>query len=96
MFTGNSKPLKVSRKKSVLDHILWFIENYLPNKKYRATRKELSLDNLEVETIKQIKKFASTRSKSLNPNKTNKKISFTAGNWALPYLKFLKRIGLIK
>ena len=96
MFLGKSKPLKSLPKKSTLDQILWFVENYLPNKKDRATRKEFSIDSLEEETIKQIKKFASIRSKSLNTTPTNTKVSFTVVNWALPYLKLLKQIRIIK
>ena len=96
MFLGKSKQLKQSPKRSTLDQVLWFVENYLPNKKHRATRKELRLDTLEAETINQIQKFASVRSKSLTPTATNTKVSFTVGNWALPYLKLLKQIGLLK
>ncbi len=95
MLLSKSKPLKAPRKKSILDQILWFVENYLPNKKDRATRKKLSMDLLEEETIKQIKKFVSIRSKTITPTSSNTKISFTVGNWALPYLKLLKQIGLI-
>ena len=95
-FLKKSKQLKVSPKKSTLDQVLWFVENYLPNKKHRATRKELRLDTLEAETINQIQKFASVRSRSLTPTATNTKVSFTVGNWALPYLKLLKQIGLLK
>ena len=96
MFQGKSNKLKKYPKKSTLDQVLWFVENYLPNKKYRANRKELRLDTLEAETINQIQKLASVRSKSLTPTATNTKVSFTVGNWALPYLKLLKQIGLLK
>ena len=96
MLQKKSKQLKQSPKKSTLDQVLWFVENYLPNKKNRATRKELRLDTLEAETINQIQKFASVRSKSLTPEPTNMKVSFTFGKWALPYLKLLKQIGLAK
>ena len=54
------------------------------------------MDNLEVETIKIFSKLASTRSKTLFPTAKNTKISFTFGNWALPYLKLLKKIGIAK
>ena len=87
---------KTYQKKSTLDQVLWFVENYLPNKKHRATRKELRLDTLETDIINKIQKFASVRSKSLTPTATNTKVSFTVGNWALPYLKLLKQIGLLK
>ena len=87
---------KTYQKKSTLDQVLWFVENYLPNKKHRATRKELRLDTLEAETINQVQKFASLRSRSLTPTTSNTKVSFTVGNWALPYLKLLKQIGLLK
>jgi len=75
---------------------LWFVENYLPQKKDRANRKELPLDMLETGTINQIQKLASLSSKSLTPNATNRKLSVTLGSWALPYLKLLKQIGLAK
>ena len=72
------------------------MENYFPNKKHRANRKELRLDILEAETINQIQKLASVRSKSLTPEQTNMKVSFSFRKWALPYLKLLKQIGLAK
>ncbi len=96
MFLGKSKLLKLSPKKSKLDHFLWFVENYLPQKKDRATRKELRMDILEAGIIKQIQKLASVRSKSLTPTVTDTKFSFTLGSWALPYLKLLKQIGIAK
>ena len=96
MFLGKSKKLKTSQKKSRLDHVLWFVENYLPQKKDRATRKELRLDILEAGTIDQIQKLASVRSKSLTPEPTYTAVSFTFGRWALPFLKLLKQIGLAK
>ena len=96
MLQKKSKQLKQSPKKSTLDQVLWFVENYLPNKKHRATRKELRLDTLEAETINLIQKLASARSKSSTPEPTNTKVSFTVGNWALPYLNLLKRTGLLK
>ena len=96
MFHVKSNKLKTPQKKSTLDHVLWFMENYLPQKKDRATRKELHLDILEAGTINQIQKLASVRSKSLISEQTNTTVSFTFGSWALPYLKFLKQIGLAK
>jgi len=54
------------------------------------------MDNLEAETIKIFSKLASTRSKKLLPTTKNTTISFTFGNWALPYLKLLKKIGIAK
>ena len=96
MLQKKSKQSKVPSKQSTLDQVLWFVENYLPNKKHRATRKELRLDTLETEIINQIQKFASVHSKSLTPTATNTKVSFTLGNWALPYLKLLKQVGLLK
>ena len=96
MSQGKLNKSKMYQKRSTLDQLLWFVENYLPNKKYRATRKELRLDTLEAKTINQIQKLASVRSKSLTPEPTNMKVSFTFGKWALPYLKLLKQIGLAK
>ena len=82
--------------KSMLETILWFIENYLPQKKKRSSHSEFRLDKFESFTIKKIKKFASRRSKSLEGDFSDTKVIFTIGNWALPYLNLLKRIKLLK
>ena len=96
MFKKKNKRIKTAPNKSNLDQVLWFIENYLPQKKDRGVQKRSYMDNLEVETIKIFSKLASTRSKTLFPNTKNTTISFTFGNWALPYLKLLKKIGIAK
>ena len=96
MFRKKNKQIKTSPNKSNLDQVLWFIENYLPQKKDRGFQKKLYMDNLEAETIKIFSKLASTRTKKLLPTTKNTTISFTFGNWALPYLKLLKKIGLAK
>ena len=94
MFKKKNKQIKTVPNKSNLDQVLWIIENYLPQKKDRVVKKKLSMDNLEAETIKIFSKLASTRSKTLLPTTKNTTISFTFGNWALPYLKLLKKIGI--
>jgi len=94
MFKKKNKQIKTSPNKSNLDQVLWIIENYLPQKKDRVVKKKFSMDNLEAETIKIFSKLASTRSKTLLPTTKNTTISFTFGNWALPYLKLLKKIGI--
>ena len=96
MFKKKNKQIKTSPNKSNLDQVLWFIENYLPQKKDRGVQKKLYMDNLEVETIKIFSKLASTRSKTLLPTTKSTTISFTFGNWDLPYLKLLKKIGIAK
>jgi len=96
MFKKKNKQIKTSPNKSNLDQVLWIIENYLPQKKDRVVKKKLSMDNLEAETIKIFSKLASTRSKTLLPTTKNTTISFTFGNWALPYLKLLKKMGIAK
>ncbi len=96
MLKKKYKQFNYSPNKSKLDQVLWFIENYLPQKRDRGIQKKLHIDNFEVETIKQFSKLASLRSKTLFPNKENTTISFTFGNWALPYLKLLKKIGIAK
>jgi len=96
MFKKKNKQIKTSPNKSNLDQVLWFIENYLPQKKDRGVHKKLYMDNLDVETIKIFSKLASIRSKTLFPTTKNTTISFTFGDWALPYLKFLKKIGIAK
>jgi len=96
MFKKKYKQIKTSPNKSNLDQVLWFIENYLPQKKNRGVQKNLYMDNLEAETIKKFSKLAFTRSKTLLPTTKNTTISFTFGNWTLPYLKLLKKIGIAK
>ena len=90
-----SRRLNNQQRKSSLDQVLWLVENYLPQKN-KASHKELSIDNLEAETIKRINKLASSRSKSIAKELKNTKITFTVGSWALPFLNFLKRSGVIK
>ena len=96
MFKKKYNQSKSSPNKSNLDQVLWLIENYLPQKRDRGVQKKLYMDNLEAETIKIFSKLASTRSKILLPTTKNTTISFTFGNWALPYLKLLKKIGIAK
>ena len=96
MFKMKSRRLNNQQRKSSLDHVLWLVENYLPQKKNKASHKEFSIDNLEAETIKRINKLASSRSKSIAEELKNTKITFTVGSWALPFLNFLKRSGVIK
>ena len=96
MFKKKNKQIKTLPNKSNLDQVLWFIENYLPQKKDRGVRKKLYMDNLEAETIKKFSKLASLRYKTLFPTTKNMTVSFTFGNWALPYLKLLKKIGIAK
>ena len=81
---------------TILDNILWLIENYLPQKKKRSSNKEFSLDKFESSTINKVKKLATNRSKSLRGDLNNTTLTFTVGNWALPYLNFLKKIKLLK
>ena len=96
MFKKKYKQFNKSSNKSSLDQVLWFIENYLPQKKDRGVQKKLYIDNLEAETIKKFSKLASIRSKRLFPSTKNTTISFPFGNLALPYLKFFKKIGIAK
>jgi len=96
MFKTKNKQIKTSPNKSNLDQVLWFIENYLPQKKDRGVQKKLYMDNLEAETINIFSKLASTLSKTLLPTTKNKTISVAFGNWALPYLNLLKKIGIAK
>jgi len=67
MFKNKYKQFNKSSNKSKLDQVLWFIENYLPQKKDRGFQKKLYIDNLEAETIKIFSKLASTSSKTLLP-----------------------------
>ena len=96
MFKKKYNQFNNSTNKSMLDQVLWLIENYLPQKKDRGAQKKLNMDNLEADTIKKFSKLASMRSKTLFATTKNTTISFTFGNWALPYLKLLKKIGIAK
>ena len=96
MFKKKYKQFNNSTKKLKLDQVLWFIENYLPQKKDRGVQKNLYMDNLEAETNKKFSKLASKLSKTLFPTTKNSTISFTFGNWALNYMKLLKKIGIAK
>jgi len=96
MFKRKYKQFNDSPNKSKLDKVLWFIENYLPQKKDRDVQKKFYMDNLEAESIKQFSKLNSQRFKTLLPNTKKTTISFTFGNWAMPYLKLLKKIGIAK
>jgi len=96
MFKKKHKRFNNLPNKSKLDQVLWFIENYLPQKKDRGVQKKLYMDSLEAETIKKFSKLDLLRFKTLSPSTENMTISFTFGNWALPYLKLLKKIGIAK
>ena len=96
MFKKKYKQFNKSTNKSKLDQVLWFIENYMPQKRDRGFQKKLYTDNLEAETIKKFSTLASIRSKTLFPTTKNTTIYFTFGNWALPYLQLLKKIGIAK
>ena len=54
MFKKKFKQFNNSTNKSKLDQVLWFIENYLPQKKDRGVQKKFYMDNLESETIKTV------------------------------------------
>ena len=96
MFEKKYKKFNNSPNKSTLDQVLWFIENYLPQKKDRGIQEKMYMENFEAETIKKFSKLASKRSKTLLSTTKNTTISFTFGNWAFPYLKLLKKIGIAK
>tara|TARA_B100000674_G_scaffold275409_1_gene227429 strand:+ start:236 stop:526 length:291 start_codon:yes stop_codon:yes gene_type:complete len=85
-----------NQDKTILDNILWFIENYLPQKEKKLSHSEFHLDKFESFNIKKIKELASNRSKSLRGDLSDTKITLTVGNWALPYLNLLKRVKLLK
>ena len=96
MFPKKIKKLKNNKKKSLFDLTLWVVENYLPQKNNINSNRQMHLYNIESSTIKVIQKLAFLRSRSITPMPRNRKVSFTIGNWALPYLNFLRQIGLLK
>ena len=96
MSQKKSIPTKNYQDETILNNILWLIENYLPQKKKKSSHAEFSLDKFESFTIHNIKKLASDRSRSLSGDLSKTTLIFTVGNWALPYLNFLKRIKFLK
>ena len=96
MFKKKDKQYNSLANKSKLDQVLFFIENYLPQKKERALQKKLYVDYLKLKRIDQFSKLAPLRPKKILPTTKNTTISFTFGNWALPYLRFLKKVGIAK
>ena len=96
MFKKKNKKFNDFPNKSMLDQFLWLIENYLPQKKDQGIQKKLYMDNLESETIEKFSKLAFLSSKKLILNAKKTTVSFTFGNWAMPYLKLLKKIGVAK
>tara|TARA_Y100001978_G_C23625251_1_gene400568 strand:- start:429 stop:755 length:327 start_codon:yes stop_codon:yes gene_type:complete len=87
---------KSFKNKTILDSLLWFIENYLPQKKKRSSHSELRLNKFESIKIKKIKNLFSALSKSLKGDLRNSKVTLIVGNWASPYLNLLKKIKLLK
>ena len=96
MFKKKYKKFNDSPNKSELDKVLWFIENYFPQKKDIRIQKKHYIHNIEKEIINQFSKLHSLLSNKLFPTTKYTTISFTFGNWALPYLKFLKKIRIAK
>ena len=96
MFQKKSPISESNQDKTILGEILWFIENYLPQKNKRLSHSRFLQDKFKSFSINNIKKLDSNRSKSLGKDLINSKITFTVGNWAIPYLNLLKRIKLLK
>ena len=96
MFKKKYKQFNNSPNKSNLDQVLLFIEKYLLQKKDQGDQKKLYMDKIEVDNIKKFSKLASLSSKTLLQPIKYTTISFTFGNWASPYLKYLKKIGIAK
>ena len=76
MLKKKYKQFNNSSYKSSLDQILWFIENYLPQKKDRGVQKNLYMDNLEAETFNKFSKLASLIFKTESPFTKNTTIFF--------------------
>ena len=80
---------------SKINKILWFLENYLPQKKTRAIRKGIIMKNLDGNNINKNQNHVFVLSKFLTIKLNKNKVLFSFGNWALPYLKILKKKGLL-
>jgi len=68
---------------------------FAPKERSRFSKKNY-MNNLEAKTFKKFSKLNSLLFKTLSSSTKNTTISFTFGNWALPYLKLLKKIGIAK
>ena len=95
MLKGNFKKSKHLHKESKINQILWFLENYLPQKKTRAIRKGIIMKSLYGNSINKNQNLVFVLSKFLTINLNKNKVLFSFGNWALPYLKILKKKGLL-
>ncbi len=96
MFQKKLKQSKKYPKDSLLDQVLWFVENYLPKKKSPHLVKESQVGISGAKAKNLTKKSRSQPSRSSTATATNTKVSITLGNWASPYLKVIKQIGLLK
>ena len=94
MFYKKSAHKKSYQDKTTLDNILWFVENYLPQKKKISSSKKFYLENLK--SLIKVKKLNSSRYKSLKRELSNTKITFTISNLSLPHFYFLKKIKFRK
>ena len=88
MFKKKNKQIKTSPNKSNLDQVLWFIENYLPQKKDRGVQKKFYMVNLEAEIFSKFSKLASLIFNTELPFTKNTIISFNLLNG--PYLNLSK------
>ena len=88
MLKRKSKQIKKTSKKSNLDNFLWFINNYLPQKKNKYAHNKFRVKTLG--ELKKIQIFNHQDFNALKPSARNVKITFTFGSWSLPYLRFLK------
>ena len=95
MFKGSFKKSKDFHKESIVDKFLWIVENFLPQKKKRTIRKGILINNLKANNIKKNQNLVFVVSKILTITLNKNKVLFSFGNWALPYLKILKRKGLL-
>ena len=96
MFKGSFKKSKHFHKESKVDKFLWIVENFLPQKKKRTIRKGILINNLKVHNIKKNQNLVFVVSKILTITLNKNKVLFSFGNWALPYLKILKKKGLLQ
>ena len=94
MSKKKSTHIESKQDKTILDSVLWFAKNYFPQKKKRLSYEEFFPNNFVSNAINKIKKLAFDPSKVINGDLSNKKVVLMFGDWALPYLKFLKRIKL--
>tara|TARA_B100000674_G_scaffold383202_1_gene326327 strand:- start:321 stop:608 length:288 start_codon:yes stop_codon:yes gene_type:complete len=95
MIINRINKLNHTNNKTIIDHTLFFIENYLPQKKNKAKSKSIKNNILEKKSNKQLF-FSDFIGMVLSTPNNSKKLTITLGKWASPYLNLIRQIASLK